>query len=430
MTQLVAPTTEAIRESTMLTLRAGEELAPDVFARIRRRLVLDCCKWDPQVGDVSTLTPFPLLISRREWDYLCKTTEALAGETLAAEQSLLKRPDLHRTLGIGGRLRSALHEIDRLGPTASAGRIMRFDFHPTPHGWQISEVNSDVPGGYTEASSFTHMLHEHHPEPTSLPADPAGAWPDAIAGAARASGHDGPIALVSAPGFMEDQQVVAYLARCLAERGVTTHLANATHIRWRDGHAFLSAAWGESSLAAIVRFYQGEWLARRPRREQCSHYFAGGLTPVANPGWSILTESKRLPLVWDELDLPLPTWRRLLPETRDPRVAPWRTDDGWLLKSAFCNTGDAVMLRESTPRRRWLSTCLDVWTNPRQWIAQRRFDTIAIDTPLGPMRPCIGIYAVNGQAYGAYARIAPKQVIDYAARDVALLIEDRWEDNA
>ena len=32
-------------------------------------------------------------------------------------------------------------------------RLMRYDFHPTrDQGWMISEVNSDVPGGFAEAS--------------------------------------------------------------------------------------------------------------------------------------------------------------------------------------------------------------------------------------------------------------------------------------
>src|SRR5882672_4741887 len=32
------------------------------YRDIRRRMVLDCCKWDPQVGDFSTLAPFALLM--------------------------------------------------------------------------------------------------------------------------------------------------------------------------------------------------------------------------------------------------------------------------------------------------------------------------------------------------------------------------------
>jgi len=78
-----------------------------------------------------------------------------------------------------------------------------------------------------------------------------------------------------------------------------------------------------------------------------------GKTPVSNPGASILTESKRFPLVWDDVRAPLPAWRALLPETRDPHDAPWRRDDAWLLKSAFCNTGDSVSQVALVEDREW-----------------------------------------------------------------------------
>src|SRR5436190_1972738 len=67
-------------------LRAGEEVGAEEFAQVRRRMVLDCCKWDPQIGDVSTLTRFPLLLARGEWDRLARWAEELGRETLDAEE--------------------------------------------------------------------------------------------------------------------------------------------------------------------------------------------------------------------------------------------------------------------------------------------------------------------------------------------------------
>src|SRR5207244_726560 len=51
----------ALQEGTLskIPLRAGSPLAPGTFAALRRRAVLEGCKWDPQVGDVSTLSAFP-----------------------------------------------------------------------------------------------------------------------------------------------------------------------------------------------------------------------------------------------------------------------------------------------------------------------------------------------------------------------------------
>jgi hypothetical protein len=36
----------------------------------------------------------------------------------------------------------------------------------------------------------------------------------------------------------------------------------------------------------------------------------------------------------------------------------------------------------------------------------------------------VGVYTVNGRAAGAYARLSEKPLIDFAAIDVALLIEE------
>jgi glutathionylspermidine synthase len=293
---------------------------------------------------------------------------------------------------------------------------MRFDFHHTTEGWRVSEVNSDVPGGFTEASHFTEMMAEHYPglRPAG---NPANVWCDALARA-------GVIALLSAPGYMEDHQVIAYLASKLRERGCEPHLANPRQIIWRNGIAHLHTTWYRGPVGGIIRFYQAEWLARLPRAMGWAHCFRGGKTPVANSAPAIISESKRFPLVWDELSSPMSTWRELLPETRDPREVSWARDPRWLLKTAFCNTGDSVTLPERLPRKSWRRTRLAVGLSPRSWIAQRRFESVAIRTPAGPRHVCLGIYTINGKAAGAYARISEKSVIDFEAADVALLIED------
>ena len=145
---------------------------------------------------------------------------------------------------------------------------------------------------------------------------------------------------------------------------------------------------------------------------------------MANPGLAVIAESKRFPLVWDELSTPLPTWRALLPETRDPRTVPWSRDESWLLKTALCNTGDTVSIRELVSPAQWLQTRLAAQFFPGIWVAQKRFESVPVSTPVGPRHVCIGVYTVNGRAAGAYARFSAKAVIDFAAVDAALLLED------
>ena len=145
---------------------------------------------------------------------------------------------------------------------------------------------------------------------------------------------------------------------------------------------------------------------------------------MANPALAVISESKRFPLVWDKLATPLPAWRALLPETRDPRVASWHRDDGWLLKTAFCNTGDTVAVREFMRPTDWLGAQMAVHLTPSKWVAQRRFESIPVPTPAGPRHVCVGVYTVNGRAAGAYARMSARAVIDFQAVDVALLLEN------
>ena len=153
------------------------------------------------------------------------------------------------------------------------------------------------------------------------------------------------------------------------------------------------------------------------------HFFRGGKTPVANPPLSVIPESKRFPLTWKHLSTELPTWRELLPEVRDPRELSLFNDRNWLLKTAYCNNGDAVCARDWMKPREWWQAKICSQLFPNQWLAQRRFESLPVPTPLGPRHVCVGVYTVNGKAAGAYARLSEKPVIDYTAVDVALLID-------
>lgn len=408
----------AVASDPLHGLRAESALDAKTMAVIRRKAALEGCKWDSQVGDVTTLAPFPLAIKRNVWEQLAVWAEQLAAEAVKAEKEISQRPTLLGALGLPPTLQRILR--DDAPQTPEAGRVIRFDFHPTAQGWCISEANSDVPGGFSEASHFTALMAEHFPQLT-MAGNPGEAWGDALAAAA---GQRGVVALLSATGYMEDHQVISFLAARLRQRGCQTHLAKPEQIRWHDGVAQLGTTWHRGRLDAVVRFYQAEWLSRLPEEVGWKHFFRGGRTLVANPALAVISESKRFPLVWGSLETDLPTWRALLPETRDPRKAPWARDDGWLVKTTMCNTGDTVSLREFMPPRQWLQTRLSVLLSPTKWIAQRRFESAPVPTPVGPRHACVGVYTVNGRAAGAYARLSEKPLIDFAAVDVALLVEE------
>jgi len=405
-----------IAATAQMPYRSAQPLEAPVFDAICRRVMLDYYKWDPQVGDINALANFPLVVRADAWRSLATDAEALAAEFLAAEGELLEHSGLQAYLGVPRAVRRTLA---RTSPPSKAPRVMRFDFHWTAEGWRVSEANSDVPGGYTEAGSFTALVAAHYPE-AAMAGHPGHAWVDALA---EAAGGCGAVALLCAPGFMEDLQVVMYLGELLRDRGLRPLPVTPEQILWQDGVAHVVSAHHRGSLALILRFYQAEWLATLPRRAAWQNFFAGARTPVANAGSAILTECKRLPLVWDKLRTPMPVARRLFPETRDPREAPWRTDEGWIVKSAFCNTGDTVAAPGLLAPEKWKKIERDVWWRPGHWLAQRRFRVLPLETPLGEVYPCLGVYTVNGCAAGIYARVSTKPVVDFQAVDTAALVE-------
>jgi glutathionylspermidine synthase len=402
-----------VHERILEPVRLGRALPRDTRIEIRRVMELRYFKWDAQVGDGSSLAPYPLLLTSATWCELARLAERLFDETARVEAELLARPSLHARLA----LPRALRRLFASGaPTPAAARVMRFDFHPTAEGWRVSEVNSDVPGGFTEATNFTSLMAAHVPG-TRPAGDPTRAVVDGLLAAVEANSA---VALLSAPGHIEDHQVVAWLAASLRARGLDALPLSLHQLRWRARRAEYAAR----PIGAIYRFYQAEWLPRVAHARQWSPMFVDGCTPVVNPGTSALTESKRLPLIWDELRTAIPTWRRCLPETRALHEAPWTSDDDWLIKSAYGNTGDTVCVRAAMTRRDWLRASWVARLRPGQWLAQRRFSVRPVFDERGPLYPCIGVYVVDGRAAGAYARISRGPVIDGFARDIAVLIAD------
>src|SRR5216683_1046519 len=75
-------------------LRAESPLGARTISAIRRRAALEGCKWDTQVGDVTTLAPFPLVMKRRVWEQLAAWAEQLTAEAAEAEKEISRRPDL------------------------------------------------------------------------------------------------------------------------------------------------------------------------------------------------------------------------------------------------------------------------------------------------------------------------------------------------
>src|SRR5262249_22269415 len=147
-------------------------------------------------------------------------------------------------------------------------------------------------------------------------------------------------------------QVVAGLGSALRRLGWRTCVGRPGQVTWTDGNAAFATRRGTVPVDALVRFFQGEWLPRLSWGREWESFLRGARTAAGNPGFGIITESRRFPLIWDRLETPVPRWRALLPDTRDPATAAWR-QSGWLLKKAFGNNGDEVLSRTMTGQREW-----------------------------------------------------------------------------
>jgi len=395
-----------------------EPVGPPAFARIRMRTIFEHCKWDPQVGDVAILSPQPLALSAESWQEVSRLAGQLAAEALAAEEELRRRPELHAELGLPGAVRRVLRRAAEDGWTPGLARLMRFDFHFTADGWRISEVNSDVPGGLNEASGFTRLVAEHY-RGAAPAGDPSAALADAIR---EAVGPCGSIAFIHATAFTDDRQVMVFIAQRMEERGMTCCFLAPDHLAWREGRAFSLLNGSSGPLDALVRFFPGEWLVGLPRRSAWRHFFCGAKTPVCNPATAMLTQSKRFPLVWDRLRVPLPTWRRLLPATCDPNQAEGPSPEEWVLKPAFGRVGEGVGVPGVTDEKELRKIRKAAKRHSGHWVAQRRFHALPVATAGGAVYPSLGIYTVGARAVGAYARGAAKPLINSHAPDMAVLV--------
>jgi glutathionylspermidine synthase len=297
---------------------------------------------------------------------------------------------------------------------------MRFDFHPAATGWALSEVNSDVPGGFAEASMLPRLAAQRA---SGQPAgDVAGALVSAMA--SRVAPGDR-IAFVHATAYTDDRQVMQFLASRFAEAGFEPVLIAPDHLRWpqpgMQGRAYSVAQASPGFVNAIVRFYPAEWMPALPAISGWQGFF-GASTVSANPVSALLTQSKRLPLLWDRLGVPTPAWRAALPETRDPREAPWRSDEAWLVKPALGRVGEDVAWRSSSPQKDWRKLSRSVALFPRHYIAQRRFEPRALTSRDGLRHLCIGVFTVDGRAAGFYGRVSHRPIIDKHAQDIAVLV--------
>jgi glutathionylspermidine synthase len=397
----------------------GAALPEREWRMVKQQTIFDCCKWDVQSEDHCVLASFPLILPEKEWQFLKWCVNDLSTEALAAECEILSRPDLHKRLGIPGRIRKCLENRGESNLYHSISpRVMRFDFHYTEDGWRLSEVNADVPGGFNEASGFTRLMAPFYPQAVGPP-DPTEAYAEAIF---KRVGSGALVGMIHATAHSDDRQVMEFVGQYLRARGMKTCMLSPAHLRWNAGRAYIACNFAHGEPNLLVRFYPAEWLPNLGEESIWSGFFLNSQNLMSNPCSSLLIQTKRFPVVWNQLRTELGTWKAWLPETRCPLDVPDLWSGEWVLKPALGRMGEGIGIPGTTGPGDLKEIASDVAGGPENWAAQKRFRIVPLTAGGNLFYPCVGVYSVDGNAAGMYGRIARKPMIDHEAQDAAVLI--------
>ena len=394
-------------------------IPPEAYTDYRYEVIFGAYKWDPQVRDANTVSRHAAIITRETAQELNAMAERLSAEVMAMEEALLTRPKLQKTMGFGGKMKKPLRSMGDYRREDHV-RLMRFDFHPTDQGWMISEVNSDVPGGLAEAAALPQIAARYLGSSSTGGENPAAhllrAFQKKLAPGSR-------IAFVHATSYADDRQVMQFLSDYFQANGFRTLFAAPDHLRFQDGKADCVLTGAEGPVDGIARFFPLEWLENLPRGSGWQGYFDCAI-PCCNHPAAVLTQSKRLPLVWDKLGLELPAWKALLPETCEPKAIE-KKQEGFIYKPAFGRVGGGISIKGAIPEKERKKIERAAWRQKRLWVAQRMFRSVPIESAGGgQFHMCLGVFTVDGKAAGFYARTSETLRIDEHAQDIPVLIEE------
>ena len=394
----------------------------DKYNDYRLNLMFNGYKWDPQFYDSNTIAKQALVITNEEHKELESLTEKLDKETRQAEEYLNKNLNLAKPLVLPKKIYKELKRMKNYEADKHI-RLMRYDFHPTIEGkWALSEVNSDVPGGFAESSIMPQIAIDTINEGKYWYKNFGDILTNAIIKKVKPKGN---IMLVHCTSYSDDRQVMQFLGDKLEDLGFNIIYAAADHIRFKNNEAISILDGNEGKIDGIFRFTPLEWLKDiKPKHWQ--GYF-DTVTPSCNHPIAIFAQTKRFPLVWDRVEkegINLSTWRDLLPETIEVKKA--KNKSGYIYKPACGRVGEKISIEEASREDEYEKIIKDVKKHPKKYLAQKRFNSKPIISSEGEsFHICLGSYSVDGEHAGYYARISKLPRIDSYAADIPVLIEKR-----
>lgn len=391
---------------------------PD-YENYRIDAMFDCYKWDPQFLDSNTISKHALVLTKQEARSLARLTELLDQETRDAELFLNTHLSLAKKLRLPKKLLPELKRMKNYDPKRHI-RLTRYDFHPTKEGeWAISEVNSDVPGGFAEASLLPKLALQYL---NSNKVESIDFGSHLVKALSKKIKKKGTVFFVHCTSYSDDRQVMQYLGDQMEQRGYHALYGAIDHLRFQNQEAISILDGHQGKVDGIVRFTPLEWV-KDIKPKTWSGYF-DTTTPSCNHPIAIFAQTKRFPFVWDQLEsygLSFSTWRKLLPNTIEvtKKVPP-----GYLYKPAWGRVGEKISIQEACEEGEYQKILKEVKRHPKRYILQKQFSSQLLESPEGEwFHVCIGSYAVDGKHAGFYARMSRKLRIDSDAEDIPVLIE-------
>lgn len=405
----------------------------DKYNEYRLDLMFDCYKWDPQFCDNNTVAKYALVLSNKEHEELKLFTEKLIKETVEAENFLNKNLSCAKKLEFPKKIRKEIKNMKNYDSKKHV-RLMRFDFHPTVDGtWAVTEVNSDVPGGFAEATLMNKKALETLNDENYFIISFGDILIDAIRSKVR---ENGKIMLVHCTSYSDDRQVMQFLGDRLNQIGYEAIYAAADQVGFEKNKAISLLNNRKSDVGAIsllnnpknkvdaiIRFSPLEWVTEMVTTDW--HGYFSTETLSCNHPIAIFAQTKRFPFVWDLLEskgIDLSTWKKLLPETLN--VKDKRVNDEYIFKPVYGRVGEKISIKEACKGDEYKKILKDVKKHPKRYLAQKNFHSKPIVAEDGEsFHVCVGSYGVENKHAGYYARISKTPRIDSYAADIPVLIE-------
>ena len=388
------------------------------FDDYRLDAIFDCYKWDPQFKDSNTLSKYALVLTEKEYKEIKQLTEKLDQETIMAEEFLNKNQNLAKPLNLPKKISNELKRMTNYDPKRHL-RLMRYDFHlDINNNWVISEVNSDVPGGFAESSLLPKLAIKYlKKDYTSIN------FGDILASNIEKKINGKNIMFVHCTSYSDDRQVMQFIGDEMEKRGYNSLYGAADHIIFKNKKAISILDGHEGEIDFIFRFTPLEWL-KDIKPKTWDGYF-DTITPSCNHPVAIFAQTKRFPLIWESLKkngIKLDTWEKLLPHTI--LVKDLKDKEGYIYKPACGRVGEKISIKEACDEEEYNLILKDVKRHPNDYLAQEKFISMPILSPnKEEYHVCIGSYTVEGKHAGFYARISKKPRIDSHALDLPVIIE-------